>query len=110
MSYDREGPVLDGIDFHVPAGAVYALVGPSGVGKSTVADLLLRRIDPDAGTITLDGHDLCELTLGSLRGHISVVEQDTFLWNASVADNIRYGNAQATNRGSRKRRPHGDAA
>ena len=96
LSYDREGPVLDGIDFHVPAGSVYALVGPSGVGKSTVADLLLRRIDPDAGAVSLDGHDLQELTLGSLRGHISVVEQDTFLWNASVAENIRYGNARAT--------------
>jgi ATP-binding cassette subfamily B protein len=96
LSYDREGPVLDGVDFQVPAGSTYALVGPSGVGKSTIADLLLRRIDPDEGSVRLDGHDLRELTLASLRGQISVVEQDTFLWNATIAENIRYGNPQAS--------------
>ncbi|MFQ5791359.1 MAG: ABC transporter ATP-binding protein, partial [Acidobacteriota bacterium] len=95
LSYGRGGPVLDGVSFRIPAGAVYALVGPSGVGKSTVADLLLRRLDPDAGAVYLDGKDLRELRLGDLRNRIAVVEQETFLWNATVEENIRYGNPRA---------------
>ncbi len=96
LGYDREGPILNGVSFHVPAGGTYALVGPSGVGKSTVAELLLRRIDPDQGEVQLDGHDLSEARPKDLRKHVAVVDQDTFLWNASIEENIRYGNPEAT--------------
>jgi len=96
LDYGRGGPVLDGVTFRVPAGAVYALVGPSGVGKSSVADLLLRLLDPDAGAVLLDGIDLRRLRLGDLRRHVVLVEQDAFLWNASIEENIRYGRREAT--------------
>ncbi len=95
LDYGRGGPVLDGVSFRVPAGAVYALVGPSGVGKSSVADLLLRLLDPDAGAVLLDGIDLRRLRLGDLRRHLVLVEQDAFLWNASIEENIRYGRPEA---------------
>jgi ATP-binding cassette subfamily B protein len=74
---------------------VVAVVGPSGVGKSTVADLLLRRLDPDAGMIALDGVDLRDLAFEDLRREVAVVEQETFLWNASIEENIRYGRPDA---------------
>jgi ATP-binding cassette subfamily B protein len=61
-----------------------------------VAELLLRRIDPDQGKVLLDGHDLSDVRLKDLRKHVAVVDQDTFLWNASVEENIRYGNPEAT--------------
>jgi len=72
-----------------------AITGPNGSGKSTLAHLLLRLADPDRGRITLDGIDLRELTLRSLRAHVGLVAQHVLLFNASVLDNIRYGNADA---------------
>lgn len=95
LDYGRGAPVLDGVSFSVPAGAVYALVGPSGVGKSSVADLLLRLLDPDRGAVLLDGVDLRRLRLADLRQHVVLVEQDGFLWNASIEENIRYGRPEA---------------
>jgi ATP-binding cassette subfamily B protein len=96
LDFGRGGPVLNGVSFALPAGAVYALVGPSGVGKSSVADLLLRLIDPDRGAVLLDGIDLRRLRLSDLRRHVVVVEQDTFLWNSTIEDNIRFGRPEAT--------------
>jgi ATP-binding cassette subfamily B protein len=95
LRYDRGGPVLDGLSFRIPAGTVAALVGPSGVGKSTVCDLLLRLLDPDAGRVLIDGRDVRGLRLADLRERVGVVEQDTFLWNASIEENIRYGRPDA---------------
>jgi subfamily B ATP-binding cassette protein MsbA len=91
-----DGAVLDGITLDVKAGEVVALVGSSGAGKTTLANLVPRFYDVTGGAIKIDGHDLRELKMASLRGHISIVAQDTFLFNDSVAANIGYGRLHAT--------------
>jgi len=96
LRHDREGPVLDGVSFRVPAGSICALVGPSGVGKSTIADLILRLYDPDAGTVRLDGRDLREIRLADLRRAIALVDQAPFLFHAGIRENIAYANPEAT--------------
>lgn len=96
FSYDPEKPVLKGIAFRVEPDAMIALVGPSGCGKTTVINLLARFYDPTEGAITIDGHDLRDVTIKSLRNQIGVVLQDNFLFKGSVADNIRYGNLDAS--------------
>jgi ABC-type multidrug transport system fused ATPase/permease subunit len=73
-----------------------ALVGPSGAGKTSIANLLCRFYDPIHGRITIDGHDLRQVTLESLRAQVAVVLQDTFLFNTSVRDNLLYGKPDAT--------------
>lgn len=88
--------VLRDLSFQVAAGDVIALVGPSGAGKSTIASLLPRLYDPTSGVIRMDGHDLRDVTLKSLREQISTVAQDTFLFDDTVANNIRYGRPSAT--------------
>jgi ATP-binding cassette subfamily B protein len=94
--FDRQSPVLDGTSFIVQPGETVALVGPSGSGKSTVADLLLRLLDPDGGAIRLDGCDLRDLRLDDVRASVGLVEQEPFLFHASVIDNLRYANPGAT--------------
>jgi len=84
-------PVLQGLDLTVPKGEVVALVGPSGGGKTTIANLLPRFWDPGSGRITIDGKDIRDFTLQSLREQIAVVGQDTVLFNESVRANIAYG-------------------
>ncbi|MEK6284155.1 MAG: ABC transporter ATP-binding protein [Acidobacteriota bacterium] len=96
LKYDRDTVVLDAVSFKIPAGSLCAIAGPSGVGKSTVADLLLRFYDPQAGTIRLDGHDLRDIRLVDLRREVVLVEQTAFLFNATIAENIRYGRPEAT--------------
>lgn len=91
-----ELPALRGVNLTVEAGQMVALVGPSGAGKSTLASLLLRFHDVDSGTVCIDGRDVRSVTLASLRGQIGIVAQDTFLFNDSVYDNIRYGRPEAT--------------
>ncbi len=88
-----EGPrrVLDGIDLEVKRGEVIAFVGPSGAGKSTLVNLLPRFFDVNAGRITIDGHDLRDVTIASLRAQIGKVTQETILFNDTVRNNIAYG-------------------
>jgi len=89
--YHADTPVLKGIDLEVKAGQMVALVGPSGGGKSTLADLVPRFMDPTSGKVSIDGHDLRFVTLESLRGQIGVVTQETFLFNDTIAANIGFG-------------------
>jgi ATP-binding cassette, subfamily B, bacterial MsbA len=88
--------VLKGIDLYLPQGTTLALVGSSGAGKSTLADLLPRFYDPTEGYIEIDGTDLREFEVKSLRKAMGIVSQDTFLFNASVRDNIAYARQEAT--------------
>jgi ATP-binding cassette, subfamily B, bacterial MsbA len=88
--YDTE-PVLDGVNLEIRKGEVVALVGPSGFGKSTLADLVLRFYDPTRGTITIDGRDLRSLRQDSYRRLFGVVPQEPLLFNAAIRDNIAYG-------------------
>ena len=92
----KERPALEGVSFSVGPGETLALVGPSGAGKSTVAKLMLRFYDPDAGSIRLDGHDLRDLTLGSLRENVAVLLQETLVFDGTVRENIAYGRRGAT--------------
>jgi ATP-binding cassette, subfamily B, bacterial len=96
FSHGREDDgVLQGVDLHIRSGEVVAVVGRSGSGKSTLADLLTRQIDPDAGRVSLDGHDLRDLALADVRRHVVTVEQDAFLFHASVADNLKLARPDA---------------
>ena len=89
-------PVLHSVSFDIPAGEVVALIGPSGAGKSTIAQLLPRLYDPQSGEVRVDGRDIRDFTLDSLRRQISMVLQDTILFRGSVAHNIGYGRVGAT--------------
>lgn len=88
--------VLSNLSFRISAGEYIALVGPSGVGKSTLCSLIPRFYQPEAGAIALDGRDIRDLSLRSLRANIGVVQQDVYLFAGSVADNISYGKPGAT--------------
>lgn len=96
FGYRPDEPVIEDISFTVAPGQTLALVGPTGVGKTTIAGLIPRFYDPTGGAIYLDGQDLREVTLSSLRRQISLVLQDVFLFNGTVAENIRYGAPEAT--------------
>jgi ATP-binding cassette, subfamily B, bacterial len=96
LRHDRDNTVLDDVSFRIPAGGVCAIIGPSGVGKSTIADLILRFYDPQSGTVKLDGRDLRDLRLGDLRSAVALVDQSPFLFNSSVAENIAYARPEAT--------------
>jgi ATP-binding cassette, subfamily B, bacterial len=91
-----EAPALRGVGFEVAAGSTVALVGRSGAGKTTAAHLLLRFWDPQSGAIYLDGRDVRDLRLDDLRGLVALVAQDTYLFNASLRDNIRLGRPEAS--------------
>jgi len=95
FSYGRE-PVLSDVSFEVKAGEAVALVGRTGVGKTTIADLLMRFFDPLSGGIEIDGVDLRRIARGSLLEHIAVVTQEPFLFDGSIRENIRYGRIDAT--------------
>jgi len=88
--------VLDGLTLRFRAGETVAITGVNGAGKSTLVHLLMRFSDPDAGAITLDGTDIRAVSLKSLRSQIALVSQDVLLFNATIADNIAYGLAGAT--------------
>jgi ATP-binding cassette subfamily B protein/subfamily B ATP-binding cassette protein MsbA len=89
-------PVLEGISLHVPAHSITALVGPTGVGKTTLVSLIPRFYDVCTGTISLDGVDIRQITLESLRRQVSIVLQDVFLFHGTVRDNILFGRPDAS--------------
>lgn len=96
FQYEPSKEVLSGISFHAEPGQKIALVGPSGSGKSTIANLIPRFYDVTAGAIKIDGHDIRDVTLASLREQIGIVPQDTALFNTTIEENIRYGRLDAT--------------
>jgi ATP-binding cassette subfamily B protein len=96
FAYGRQRGGVAGIDLHVTAGEKLAIVGASGAGKSSLVSLLLRLYDPEAGTITIDGHDLRSVTQESLRRQIGMVTQETAMFNRSARDNIAYGRPEAS--------------
>ena len=96
FSYDENKITLDNLSFKVKAGQSVALVGHSGGGKSTIMSMILRFYDPNLGSIKLDGHNISDLTLKSLRSSMSVVNQEVMLFDDTILENIRYGKVDAT--------------
>ncbi|PWQ93362.1 hypothetical protein DKT75_17140 [Leucothrix arctica] len=96
FGYTDDNLQLRNTSFSIQPGSFVAFVGPSGAGKSTILNLLLRFYDVSAGRVTVDGHDIRHLTISSLRQKIGIVLQDTFVFNASIADNIRVAKPNAT--------------
>lgn len=96
FAYEPERPILNHVSFNLPAGRSLALVGPSGSGKSTLVKLLYRFYAPDTGRIQIAGHALEEIRIDSLRDRLALVSQDIFLFDATVAQNIAAGRADAT--------------
>jgi len=96
FGYGSEKLALREASLHIEPGKKYALVGASGAGKSTIHSLILRFYDPQSGVLKIDGRDVREITQHSLRRHIGTVTQETFLFHDTIAENIRYGNLDAT--------------
>ena len=96
FGYNRKAVVLDGLDLTFAAGRMTALVGPSGGGKSTILNLVMRLYDPSDGRVLIDGHDIRQATFASLRERISFVGQDTFLFSTTVRENLRLSRPGAT--------------
>lgn len=95
FTFGRGEGILDGVDLHLHPGETVAVVGASGSGKSTMADLLVRHLDPDGGRILLDGHDIRTLRLPDLRRHVVAVDQEPFLFHATLAENVLYARPDA---------------
>ena len=96
FGYLPDKPVLVDADLHFEPGETIAFVGPTGAGKSTIAKLLARFYDPQAGTILIDGHDVRDVTLSSLRRQLGIVPQEGFLFAGTIRDNLRFGKPEAT--------------
>ena len=96
FSYDPEKVILKDVTFHVDPGQTIALVGPTGAGKSTVVNLISRFYDVDSGAVKIDGYDVRDVNLHSLRKQMSVMMQDSFIFSGTIMDNIRYGKLDAT--------------
>jgi ABC-type multidrug transport system fused ATPase/permease subunit len=96
FGYSRDRPVLFDLSLAIPAGSRAAIVGPSGAGKTTIVNLLMRFWDPDQGRVLFDDHDLRDVTVASLRGQIGLVFQDTFVFDTTVRENIAMGRPGAT--------------
>jgi subfamily B ATP-binding cassette protein MsbA len=96
FGYSADRQILHGITFNIPKGKTVAMVGPSGVGKSTIADLVPRFYDVTGGSILIDGKDVRDLKMESLRSYMSFVTQDTFLFNDTIFNNIALGRPDAT--------------
>jgi len=96
FGYTKDRQIIHDLSLHVPKGALIAIVGPTGAGKTTIINLLMRFYDVDSGEIRLDGHPVHDLTRSSLRLNYSMVLQDTWLFNGTVFENIAYGSESAT--------------
>jgi ATP-binding cassette subfamily B protein len=96
FAYNEERKALKGIDLTMHAGTTVALVGHTGSGKTTIVNLITRFYDPTKGKVTIDGHDLRDVTLDSLREKVSIVLQDTFIFSGTIMDNIKFGRPDAT--------------
>jgi ABC-type multidrug transport system fused ATPase/permease subunit len=96
FGYNPARPVLRDVSLHIRPGERVALLGPSGAGKSTLLALVARLYDPDAGQVLIDGHDLRTVTLESLRSQIAQVQQETYLFNTTALENLRYGRSNAS--------------
>lgn len=96
FGYDPERPIIHDLSLTVKSGQLIAIVGPTGAGKTTIVNLLMRFYDPDQGVITLDGFDIKKATRKSLRGAYAMVLQDTWLFTGSIFENLAYGNEKAT--------------
>jgi ATP-binding cassette, subfamily B, bacterial len=96
FSYNPETPVLNGVSFAAPPGSVIGLVGPTGAGKTTIANMVLRFYDPHSGRVLVDGIDLRSVSVASLRRQVSVLLQEPILFPVSIAENIRYGRPAAS--------------
>ena len=96
FSYDTGTPAIHDLDLEAPAGKTVALVGPSGAGKSTIINLIPRFYDIDTGTVTIDGQDIRNVTLDSLRRHVALVSQEILLFDDTVRANIAYGRPEAS--------------
>ena len=96
FSFDRTIPVLDNVSLTLQPGEHVAIVGPSGAGKSTIADLLARHMDPEQGVVSLDGHDLKSLKLADVRRHVLIVDQEPFVFNTTIEENVRFARPDAT--------------
>ena len=95
-AFGRGGPVLEHVSLDVRPGERLAIVGRSGEGKSTIADLLVRQLDPQSGSVLFDGIDLRTMRLADVRRHVLVVDQEPFVFNATIAENIRYARPDAS--------------
>ena len=95
FGYDPDHLVLRDVDLELAPGEVLAVVGPTGAGKSTIAKLITRFYDPTFGNVTIDGHDLREVTIDSLRGQLGVVPQEPFLFNGTIRDNVAFARPDA---------------
>jgi ATP-binding cassette subfamily B protein len=96
FSYSPDRVALDGVTFRVAPGEMAAFVGPSGAGKTTITQLVPRFYDPQSGVIRIDGYDVRDVTLASLREHIGIVTQETYLFHDTIASNLRYARPDAT--------------
>lgn len=96
FSYEKNRKIIDGISFGIKAGETVGIVGHTGAGKSTVANLLIRLYDPSDGEITIDGHNVKELSFDTLRQNIAIVSQETYLFQGTIYDNIAYAKPDAT--------------
>jgi ATP-binding cassette subfamily B protein len=96
FSYSEDRIALDGVSFRIVPGQMAAFVGPSGAGKTTITQLVPRFYDPQAGVVRIDGHDVRDVTLASLRENIGIVTQETYLFHDTIAANLRYARADAT--------------
>ncbi len=96
FSYEEGHRILDGISFTAGQGETYAFVGPTGAGKSTIVNLISRFYNVDSGQVLIDGTDISDVTIRSLRTQMGVMMQDSFIFSGTIMDNIRYGNREAT--------------